>query len=87
MKNHLSAYLRKVRAGKVVLIFDRNQPVARLEGVGGEVRPEDKLLRLERAGLLQRSTRPVPTELLRKCPPKSKRSVLRALLEERLEGR
>jgi prevent-host-death family protein len=87
LKNHLSAYLRKVRAGRVVLIFDRNQPVARLEGVRGEARPEDKLARLERAGLLQRSTQPVPTELLRKSPPKSKRSVLDALLEERLEGR
>lgn len=87
IKNHLSAYLRKVRAGKVVLIFDRNQPVARLEGVRGNARPEDKLARLERSGLLQRSTQPVPMELLRKSPPQSKHSVLEALLQERLEGR
>ena len=88
IKNHLSAYLRKVRAGEVVLIFDRNQPVARLEGaVQGNARPEDKLARLERSGLLQRSTQPVPMELLRKSPTQSKHSVLEALLQERLEGR
>ena len=31
VKNHLSAYLRKVRAGETILILDRDEPVARIE--------------------------------------------------------
>ncbi len=31
IKNRLSAYLKKVKAGQSILILDRNQPVARLE--------------------------------------------------------
>ncbi len=87
LKNRLSAYLRKVRAGESVLILDRNRPVARLERVEGGEHPEDRLSRLARDGLVQRSTRPVPMDLLRSPPPRSKHSVLEALLQERQEGR
>ena len=34
IKNRLSAYLKKVKAGQSILILDRDQPVARLERVG-----------------------------------------------------
>lgn len=87
IKNHLSAYLKKVRAGESVLILERDQPIARLERVAGNAYPQDKLARLERDGLVRRSQQPVPIELLRTRAPKSKRSVLQALLEERSEGR
>lgn len=30
LKSHLSSYLREVRAGKAVIVLDRNTPVARL---------------------------------------------------------
>lgn len=87
IKNHLSAYLKKVRAGESVLILERDQPIARIERVAGKAYPEERLARLERDGLLRRSLQPVPIELLRTPAPKSKRSVLHALLEERAEGR
>jgi antitoxin (DNA-binding transcriptional repressor) of toxin-antitoxin stability system len=87
IKNRLSAYLKKVRAGQSILILDRDQPVARLERVEGADHPDDRLTRLERAGLVRRSTRPVPTALLRKAAPKARQSVLAALLEERKETR
>src|SRR3990172_3653082 len=35
LKNHLSAYLKKVQAGETVLVFDRNRPIARIERAGG----------------------------------------------------
>jgi antitoxin (DNA-binding transcriptional repressor) of toxin-antitoxin stability system len=87
IKNRLSAYLKKVRAGQSILIFDRDQRVARLERAEGADHPDDRLTRLERAGLVRRSTRPVPTALLRKAAPKSKQGVVRALIDERRETR
>jgi antitoxin (DNA-binding transcriptional repressor) of toxin-antitoxin stability system len=33
LKNNLSAYLRKVRAGHAVVIYDRDAPIARLERI------------------------------------------------------
>jgi antitoxin (DNA-binding transcriptional repressor) of toxin-antitoxin stability system len=88
LKNRLSAYLKKVRAGHTVLIFDRDQPVARLERVGGGERTDDRLTRLERAGLLRRASRPVNVKALKAQPaPRATRSVVQALIDERSDGR
>ena len=87
LKNRLSEYLKKVRAGHTVLIFDRDQPVARLERVTGGAQSEGRLARLERAGLLRRGRNDTPLKALRAAVPKAKRSVTQALLEERREGR
>ena len=87
LKNRLSEYLKKVRAGHTVLIFDREQPVARLERVTGDAQGEGRLSRLERAGLLRRARSEAPLKALRAAVPKPKRSVKQALLDERREGR
>lgn len=87
VKNKLSAYLRKVRAGETVLILDRRRAVARLEKVDAETAPNDKLDRLERSGLIRRSRSEIPPQILREEPPAPGKSVLEALLEERGEGR
>ena len=48
-KNRLSELLRSAKAGKGVLIFDRDVPVARLEPVAADSLPDDvRLLALER---------------------------------------
>ena len=86
LKNQLSAYLAKVKAGSSVLILDRDQPVARLERVEPGCPEDDRLARLERAGIVRRGTGEIPPELLRRRLPKAKRSLLSALLEERAEG-
>jgi antitoxin (DNA-binding transcriptional repressor) of toxin-antitoxin stability system len=87
IKNQLSAYLKKVKAGETILICDRDQPVARLERINTEERPDDRISRLEREGLLRRAKHPTPIDALRDAVPKPKRSVLEALLEERKEAR
>ena len=87
IKNQLSAYLRKVRAGETVLILDRDEPVARLEAISPADQPEQRATRLERNGLLRSPSQPMPLKTLRLSAPKSKRSVLEVLLEERREGR
>jgi prevent-host-death family protein len=88
VKNRLSAYLRKVRAGKTVLVLDRGRPVARIEPVAPADRSDDeRLAELERQGLIKRG-RGNPLEALRRLPlPKSEKSVVEALIEERREGR
>jgi len=87
LKNRLSAYLKEVQAGETILVLDRDQPVARIERVGAEAHPEGLLARLERAGLLRRGRGGMPIKLLRSTAPKSKDSVVKALLLEREEGR
>lgn len=87
LKNRLSAYLKKVRAGDSILILDRDQPIARIERVAPSEGPEDRLTRLERSGLLQRSTTKVSVEKLRDPVPRPERSVVEALVEERRGGR
>lgn len=87
IKNRLSAYLKKVKAGQSILILDRDQPVARLERVERDQHPDDRLTRLERAGLIRRGTQPVPLKALKAPTLKPKASVLQSLVEERREGR
>lgn len=87
LKNRLSAYLRKVKAGQVVVIMDRNHPFARIERIGGDGHLDDRLRRLEQAGLLRRARRPLQQAVLTAAPPKASDSVLDALLDDRQHGR
>ena len=87
LKNRLSAYLRKVRAGHSILILDRDLPIARLERVTDAESGDDRLGRLERAGLVRRPKSPLSLKALRAAAPKPRKSVTQALLEERREGR
>jgi antitoxin (DNA-binding transcriptional repressor) of toxin-antitoxin stability system len=87
LKNRLSAYLKKVRAGATVLIFDRDQPIARLERIETSGRVDDRIRRLEKAGLVRRPARALRIESLKPIPEPPSRSVVEALLEDRREGR
>jgi prevent-host-death family protein len=88
LKNSLSAYLKKVRGGQTVLILDRNEPIAVLERIEPSERPEGRLARLEQAGVIRRSRTAHPLEALAESKaPKTKESVVEALIDERREGR
>jgi antitoxin (DNA-binding transcriptional repressor) of toxin-antitoxin stability system len=87
LKNRLSAYLRLVRQGKTVLVYDRNHPVARIEKLNHELGADARLKRLESRGMVNRATRAVPLDILKSLAPRAKHSVLKALLEDRKEGR
>lgn len=88
LKNSLSAYLKKVRAGQTVLILDRNEPIAVLERVNKTSLTDDaRLARLEQAGLIKRSKTSNALAALRGFKPiKSRASVVDALIEERRES-
>jgi prevent-host-death family protein len=88
LKNELSAYLRKVRAGATVLILDRDEPIARLVPLGNdpEATPEDdRLARLEARGLIRRGTGRV--EIPPPLPGGEGRGLVEALLADRAEAR
>lgn len=89
-KNNLSALIDRVKSGSPVLIVDRGRPVARLEPAGGLGSDDDsRLARLVRDGVVRPAHRAMPKALFSTKPPRSKRGVsgVRALLEERREGR
>jgi antitoxin (DNA-binding transcriptional repressor) of toxin-antitoxin stability system len=87
LKNNLSAYLRKVRAGETILVVDRNHPVACIEAVFA-VADNDRIARLETQGLLRRGARrPADLDEPPPAPVDEGGVVLAALLEERAQGR
>jgi antitoxin (DNA-binding transcriptional repressor) of toxin-antitoxin stability system len=87
LKNRLSAFLRKVREGETIVVFDRNRPVARIERIEAGGIDDERLARLESRGLLRRAVRRPSADELRSPGPAAKRSVVRALIDERREGR
>jgi prevent-host-death family protein len=88
LKNRLSAYLKMVQAGQSVLVLDRNRPIARIEPLGRVAgRVEARTARLAAAGLVRVPRRALTLALFKSKPPRSRRSVLKALLDERAEGR
>lgn len=87
LKNSLSRYLDHVRDGGQVLVMDRDRPVARIVPVEPTSEgADDRLVRLERKGLVRKGTGGVPAWLGRRRPARLKGSVLGDLLAERGES-
>ncbi|MGH2948396.1 MAG: type II toxin-antitoxin system Phd/YefM family antitoxin [Solirubrobacteraceae bacterium] len=90
-KNGLSALIDRVRGGESVLIVDRGIPVARLESAVSASTGADggRIARLERAGVIRAARSDAHRELLSRRPPEPRGGggAVRALLEERREGR
>ncbi|TLZ55741.1 MAG: hypothetical protein E6K22_03315 [Gammaproteobacteria bacterium] len=90
LKDNLSAYLRKVRAGHAVVIYDRDVPVARLERIESAGRGAHRLALLRAQGVTRPPTRPMSAEKLRASlgKPLGRASrLLEALRLDRLEER
>ncbi|MFO1399694.1 MAG: type II toxin-antitoxin system prevent-host-death family antitoxin [Steroidobacteraceae bacterium] len=89
LKNGLSEYLRKVRAGHSVIIYDRDVPIARIERIESAGRDRDLLARLRAAGITRPPSKPLTgKELAALAPLVPRRArLLEALLEERAEER
>jgi antitoxin (DNA-binding transcriptional repressor) of toxin-antitoxin stability system len=90
LKDNLSAYLRKVRAGHSVVIYDRDVPIARLERIESTGSGTDRLALLRAQGLTRPPSRPLSPARLRsslaKALPRDAR-LLEALREDRDAGR
>ena len=88
LKAYLSEYLNQVKAGNEVLITDRGKPVARLVPISRAKAPGESLAKMEKQGLIKLGSGRLPKEfwtLPRAEDPQG--LVLKALLEEREEGR
>src|SRR4249919_3292148 len=90
-KNNLSALIDGLKSGSPVLIVDRGRRVARLEPViaSGATDQDGRLSRLIREGIVRPARGRPPRDLFTDQPPRPKRgaSAVRALLDERREGR
>ena len=88
LKANLSRYLGQVKSGHEVVITDRGLPVAKIVPLRGAEARDSRRERLAKAGLLQLGSGRISPILLK--PPKGPRrgfGVLKALLDERAEGR
>ncbi|MDA2930538.1 hypothetical protein MYX84_11425 [Acidobacteria bacterium AH-259-O06] len=86
LKNQLSRYLDYVRQGETILVFDRKIPVAELHPVSQKA-PSGKLAALERKGIIRRGRAHLPKKFFKETLGGKRAGVLRALLEEREQGR
>lgn len=89
VKASLSEYLLKVKAGEEVIITDRGKPIAKLVPLErGEEEIPAHLLSLEKAGLARVGKGKLPPGFWDVSRPKDpKGRALKALLQEREEGR
>lgn len=89
LKNNLSAYLRKVRAGATVVIYDRDVPIACIERIESSERGTDRLALLRAQGVTRPATRTLSAKQLRAISGKLPGSahLSDALRDERTEGR
>jgi len=90
-KAHLSDLLHRVERGETIVILNRRKPVALLvpPGAAGAGADEERLFRLERAGIVRRPGRKPDFAFLREAAPRvgGKDVLLKALLKEREENR
>lgn len=89
-KDNLSAYLRKVRAGQTVVIYDRDVPIACVERIESTGRSADRLALLRAQGITRPPTRSFSARQLRsllKKPLPRSADLAGALHEEREQGR
>jgi prevent-host-death family protein len=88
LKNRLSTYLTYAKSGEVVIIRDRNLPVAKLIPFIAEDASEEELT-LVAAGAMRLPEKPVDLDQLWKMPKATVRgnAATQAILDEREEGR
>lgn len=88
LKNRLSHYLRYVRRGQSILVYDRDRPIARIDPVtdSAALAGTDWTDELERSGVLRPPAAALPRDWLERRV-RVKADVTGALLEERDSGR
>jgi antitoxin (DNA-binding transcriptional repressor) of toxin-antitoxin stability system len=90
LKDNLSAYLRKVRAGSTIVIYDRDVPIACIERIEASGRGGDRLALLKAQGITRPASRTLSPRELRTLLPRllpRKARLAEALRDERSEGR
>jgi len=90
LRDHLSRYLDRVRAGGEVIVLDRERPIARIvpiaEGAAAPAGDAERLASLERRGLLRRGAGRLPAWWGKQRPAALRGSALADLRAERESG-
>jgi antitoxin (DNA-binding transcriptional repressor) of toxin-antitoxin stability system len=87
LKDRLSEYLRLVRGGESVLVYDRDRPIARIDPIrDANAGQPDDWTALEERGILRRPAATLPAAWLERRPH-TRGDVIAALLEDRESGR
>jgi prevent-host-death family protein len=88
LKNRLSTYLTYAKSGEVIVIRDRNLPVAKLIPFTAEDASEEELA-LVAAGAMRLPEEPLDVDQLWKMPRATVtgNAAVQAVLDERAEGR
>src|SRR5437899_12613796 len=88
LKASLSEFLRRVKAGEEVLVTERGRVIARLGPPASSPSLPESLREMERQGLVKLGTGKLPKDFWRMPRRKDPKGlVMKALLEERSEGR
>ena len=59
LKNAISRHLARVKAGETLIVTDHGRPIARLVPIASGGEPEERLLELERLGMLRLGSGPL----------------------------
>ena len=88
LKTHVSEYMGRVRSGEELLLTDRGRPFAKIVPLRRDEQPaDDRMVQLERTGLVRLGKGSMPAELLTpRIQVQPGVSALAALLAERSEG-
>ncbi len=88
LKAYLSDYLNQVKSGTEVLVTDRGKPVARLVPISRTKDAGESMTRMQKQGLIRLGSGRLPKDFWTLPRPEDPRdTVLKALLQERAEGR
>ena len=89
LKTRLSEHLNRVKAGEEIVITEHGRPIARLVPLAGSTARDARVQDLVRRGVLRPPEKPLDIKVILdpRRPKDPQRAVLRALLEERQEGR
>ena len=88
LKARLSEFLRVVKGGEEIVVTERGIPIARLAPLDVSHRLDARLQRLVEAGLARPPVQKLPKGFWQQSWPRDPEGLsLRALLEERDEGR
>jgi antitoxin (DNA-binding transcriptional repressor) of toxin-antitoxin stability system len=86
LKNRLSEYLRLVRGGQSILVYDRDRAIARIDPIRqAESADSEAWTELERRGVMRAPATTLPTNWLERRP-RTPGDVVAALLDERESG-
>ena len=86
LKNRLSAYLGEVRAGREILVRDRQTPIARIVPVTRDANDDEELRRLAAEGKVRLGGRPIEEAFWRLPAPRVRADVLKRAIERERDG-